>query len=173
MKIALDIGHANGTGARGNGLEEHAVAAQIGKHLEGMLKERGHAVTVIDFPGLSNAADINATVKAANAGGFDIGISLHCDASDNAGAKGGHVCYVSPGGLKLATSIAGPLASLLPGRAERTVKRTNLAVLNQTRPVWVLSECGFITNAGDAAVMRERPEAIAQAIFEGIQGYKR
>ena len=27
MNIALDIGHSKGTGARGNGLEEHDVAA--------------------------------------------------------------------------------------------------------------------------------------------------
>ena len=29
MKIAIDIGHANNTGSRGNGLEEHAVAVTI------------------------------------------------------------------------------------------------------------------------------------------------
>lgn len=172
MKIAIDVGHADGTGARGNGLEEHAVAVKIVKCLEGMLKEAGHAVTVIDLPELSNAADLNATVKAANAGGFDVGVSIHCDASDSSSAKGGHVCYVSASGLKLARAIAEPLARLLPGRAERTVKRTNLAVLNGTRPVWVLAECGFITNAGDAAVMNEKPEAIAQAIFEGIEVYE-
>lgn len=171
MKIALDVGHANGTGARGNGLEEHAVATQIVKHLKESLEDAGHAVTVIDFPEMSNASDLNATVKAANAGGYDFGISIHCDASDNEAARGGHVCYVSNSGLKLARAIAGPLADLLPGRSETTVKRTGLAVLNGTHPTWVLVECGFITNAGDSEIQRDEPEAIAKAIAEGVSVY--
>ena len=32
-KICIDIGHAAGTGATGNGLEEHGVAVQIAAHL--------------------------------------------------------------------------------------------------------------------------------------------
>ena len=36
MNIALDIGHANNTGARGNGREEYAVAKTIAGHLAPM-----------------------------------------------------------------------------------------------------------------------------------------
>lgn len=93
MKIAIDIGHANNTGSRGNGLEEHAVAVTIAERLAPMLQKLGPKVDVIDFPGMSNAQDLNATIKAANEGGYDFGISLHCDASDNPQAHGAHVCF--------------------------------------------------------------------------------
>lgn len=49
-KICIDIGHAAGTGATGNGLEEHGVAVQIAAHLARYLRERGHNVSVIDYP---------------------------------------------------------------------------------------------------------------------------
>ena len=48
-----------------------------------MLRKLGAQVDVIDFPAQSNTADLNATIKAANEGGYDFGISLHCDSSDN------------------------------------------------------------------------------------------
>lgn len=170
MNIALDIGHANGTGARGNGLEEHAVATAIVDHLFTALKDQGHNVHVIDFPNMSNSEDLNATIRAANSGGYDIGISIHCDCAAP-GAHGAHVCYLSASGKRLAQCIAGPLADLLPGRAETTVERPHLAVLKQTRPVWVLCECGFISNASDADVMKHHPESIANAIAEGVDAY--
>ncbi len=49
MNIALDIGHANNTGSRGNGLEEHATAMTIADHLAPMLRAQGHNVEIIDF----------------------------------------------------------------------------------------------------------------------------
>ena len=77
MKIALDIGHARGTGARGNGFEEHAIATSIVDHLFTELKDKGHDVHVIDFPDMSNTGDLNATIRAANSGGYDFGISIY------------------------------------------------------------------------------------------------
>lgn len=173
MKIAIDIGHASGTGARGNGLEEHAVAKEITRYLSGVLRLLGHTVTVIDYPDRSNSDDLNATIREANKGGYDVGISIHCDCSDNPDAKGAHVCYLSTGGKRLADAIAYRLCSLLPGRAEKTVKRENLAVLKRTNPVWVLCECGFISNEHDAAYMRDVPQSISQQIVLGIGDYIR
>lgn len=173
MKIVLDIGHAHGTGARGNGLEEHSIVSFLAEILAPILRKQGHEVTVIDFPDMNNAGDLSSTIKAANSGNFDIGISLHCDCSDNPAARGAHVCYLSSKGHQLAKAIAKPLSTLLPGRAESVVKRDNLAVLKQTRPVWALCECGFISHPGDAHIMRDTPEKIAKAIAEGVQNYSR
>lgn len=171
MKIALDIGHANNTGARGNGHEEHAVVDTIGFHLLHALLSRGHAVTVLDYPDKTNTDDLNATIRAANTGTYDIGISLHCDASDNPNARGAHICYTSVSGKKLAEAIAVTLCADMPGRADKTVRRPNLAILKGTRPVWVLVECGFITNKRDCRVMTETPELIAHDIALGIHNY--
>lgn len=188
-KICIDIGHAAGTGATGNGLEEHGVAVQIAAHLARYLRGRGHAVSVIDYPSLSNAADLNATVRAINAGSYNLAVSLHCDSSDNPDACGAHVCHHrtyhkdgtftdSGQGKALASAIAGPLCKLLPGRADpvqarpdRKKKLSGLQVLRATRPPAVLCECSFITNVADAEMMKNRPELIAQAIGAGILNY--
>lgn len=46
-----------------------------------MLERLGARVDVIDFPKMTNSQDLNATVKVANEGGYDFGISLHCDSA--------------------------------------------------------------------------------------------
>ena len=93
MKVCIDIGHATNTGSTGNGLEEHGIAANIALSLAGKLREQGHHVAIIDFPKMNNDDDLAATVKAINAGGYEISISLHCDASDSIAACGDHVCH--------------------------------------------------------------------------------
>lgn len=191
MKICLDIGHADNTGSRGNGLEEHGIAANIALSLAGKLREQGHHVAVIDFPRMDNDDDLAAAVRAINAGGYDISISLHCDASDSIAACGAHVCHHrnyhddgsytdSPRGKALAEAIAEPLCKLLPGRADHvqarpdrscTPNKTSLYVLRKTVPPAVLVECGFITNSGDAALMRDNPGVIARSIAQGVENY--
>lgn len=173
MKIAIDIGHANGTGARGNGLEEHACCNVIASLLQDLLTKADHDVTVIDFPEESNRDDLNKTIQAANAGGFDFGISLHCDASDNENARGAHVCFYpgSVAGARLAQAIAEPLSKLMPGRSQTTVARGNLAILKKTNCPWVLCECGFISNYVDANMMDACPDWIAEAIAAGVEDF--
>lgn len=171
MKVAIDVGHARGTGSRGNGLEEHAVCAVIAEELSRLLREAGHAAVVYDYPEMSNRGDLNASIAAINAWGADLAVSLHCDCSENVNARGGHVCYVSGTGYRVARAVAGRLCALLPGRAEGVVLRRDLAFLNRTRCAAILCECGFISNAGDAEVQSMRPGAIAGAIAEGICAY--
>ncbi len=171
MKIAIDIGHARMTGARGCGQEEHAVCADIAAALADCLAARGHVCHVLDFPELSNRDDLVATVRAINAGGFDCSVSLHCDASDNAAAKGAHVCYVSERGEKLARAIASELCALLPGRAQQVVRRGDLYVLRHTVCPAVLVECGFITHAFDCHMVTRRKDAVADAIAQGVAAY--
>lgn len=72
---------------------------------------------------------------------------------------------------RLAACIAEPLADLLPGRANTIQARPGLAILKQTRMPWVLCECGFISNAGDADIMKHHPESIANAIAQGVDAY--
>ena len=173
-KIAIDVGHADGSGARGNGLEEHAmcmvIAEELKECLEGFRLQRFSA-EVIDFPEKGNSGDLVATVKAVNAGGYDACVSLHMDASDNDAARGAHVCYVSSNGKRMAKEIALRLCGQLPGRAKQVVQRTDLYVLRKTQPVAVLVECGFITNYGDAKWVKEHVTEVARAIALGVAAY--
>lgn len=173
MKIAIDIGHANHTGATGNGLEEHEIAARIGNFTALLLRTNGREVNVIDYPQESNSTDLNKTIIAANMGCYDFGVSIHCDASDNKEAKGASVLFY-PGsvqGSKLAVCVAEPLCRMLPGRANSVISRPGLAVLKKTKSPWVLVECGFITNKHDSVILRDHPEQIANAIKDGILSY--
>lgn len=82
--IIIDIGHADGTGARScydPSIEEHATCVPVGKRLAEILRARGHEVDVIDFPEHSNSSDLNSTISKANSLGADLLISLHRDAA--------------------------------------------------------------------------------------------
>ena len=46
--------------------------------------------------------------------------------------------------------------------------RPGLYVLKKTNMPAVLVEIGFISNPGDAALMRNNPELFAQGIYNGI-----
>lgn len=171
MKIAIDIGHARGTGAQGNGKEEHAVCSDIAAELLDVLAARGHVCYVVDFPEMSNRDDLVATVREINHLAPDFSLSLHCDASDHPDAHGAHVCYTSASGKALASHISKPLCALLPGRAQPIMRRTDLYVLNKTRCPAVLVECGFITHKDDCRIVTQRKEAVASAIAQGIDVY--
>lgn len=188
--IIFDIGHARRTGAAAWGREEHEEAAALAAELRLKGEGAGFAVTVLDFPEKTNRADLNATIEAANAMKADFGISLHFDCAtqrvqsgtDEEGeplynefpdtrARGAHVCYLSDQGKRMAGFIAARLCALLPGRAQRTVYRNDLAVLKHTRAPWALVECGFITSPADMNFVTHNREAVAAAIIGGIADY--
>ena len=169
LKIALDVGHARLTGASGNGLQEHEVAARLAHYVKEMLCGQPHiTANIVDFPELSNAGDLSAAIRAINSGGYDAVVSLHCDCSDNPAARGAHVIHKTLAGYALGIEIAERLAVHLPGRAKSIVQRHDLAILNRTAPPAVLVECGFLSNAQDAAVLQARPILLARAISGGI-----
>lgn len=183
IKIAIDVGHADGTGAAAHGYEEHEVALGVAEELkccfDNFRGEEKYQVDIIDFPNKTNKQDLAASVNAINAGDYDVAISLHCDAAYttsvskdgmtttttiNEKARGAHVCYYSQRGKSLAEEIASGLCNIMIGRAERTQLRKDLYFLKRTKPVAVLVECGFITNKDDVNVMVEAPEIIARSI---------
>lgn len=172
-RIAIDIGHAACTGARGNGCEEHAVCEVIASSLRRQLTKAlpDYKIEIIDFPGMDNKGDLLATGKALKNNKYTLCVSLHCDWDDSPTAKGAHVCYNEAIDKPLAEEIAEYICDLLPGRAQRLVRRTGLHVLNSSDEPHVLVECGFISNPGDAKIIHEFPEEVAEAITKGIVNY--
>lgn len=196
-RVAIDVGHARGTGAAGCGFQEHEMCKVVARELKAALegfKVDEYEADVVDFEEKSNSGDLSATVEAVNAGGYDVCVSLHMDAAsrvaryetvvDEDGIKrkepvyevnpvphGAHVCYVSASGKALAREIALRLCPQMPGRAEQVVKRGDLYVLRRTRPVAVLVECGFITNEGDAMWVYEHADKVALSIALGVAAF--
>ncbi len=172
-RIAIDIGHATGTGARGNGYEEHAACEVIACSLRRQLMHAlpDYKIEIIDFPEMDNKGDLSATGKDLKNNKYTLCVSLHCDCADSPTAKGAHVCYNEAIDKPLAEEIAEYLCDLLPGRSQRLVQRTGLHVLNSSDEPHVLAECGFISNPGDAKIIHEFPDKIAEAITKGIVNY--
>lgn len=169
--VILDIGHANGTGARNKekGLEEHAINTVICKLLKEKLENYGAKVKVLDFPEMDNGPELSKTVREANAiSGAKVLVSLHSDCSDSKSAKGGHVCYYGDASKKWAEKLAKYIAELLPGRAEHVVNRPNLAILKVKSCTPILCEGGFISNDHDSEIQSKHPELIAEAYFKGL-----
>lgn len=171
MKVAIDIGHARMTGSRGCDEEEHELCARMAPLLQGALEAYGVEADVIDFPEMPNDAEFVRATQEINVGGYDLSVSLHCDANDKTSARGAHVCYVSSEGRRLAEAIAKHLCPLMPGRADRTVRRPGLYVLAHTRPVAVLVETGFITNPDDCARLVGDAAALMEAVAAGVHDY--
>lgn len=186
MKIAIDIGHADGTGAKHAGQEEHAtVEAFVNNALLPAFKKAGYTdVDIIDYPDKSNTDDLNQTVSAANARGYDVLISCHRDAaSSEVDAEG----FMEPHGahaIHFSTSINGKLlaklimkkaglAKILPGRSEIVQARDGLAILKRTKCVAVLLELGFITNKNDREIFENKADKIASCIVKGVTYYKK
>ncbi len=180
-KIYIDQGHNPqnpNSGAEGNGYREQDLVYTIGQELSEILQAEGYE-TRLSRPtpdtqlGTSNATSLAARVNDANTWGADYFISLHANASELAGASGSEALVYN------LNSVAADLGeSILRGLAETTglpnrgvVQRTNLYVLRRTRMPAVLVELGFITNAGDAALMANSPQLFALGVANGITAY--
>ncbi|MBO5928747.1 MAG: N-acetylmuramoyl-L-alanine amidase [Clostridia bacterium] len=180
-KIYIDQGHNPqnpNAGAEGNGYREQDLVYTIGQELAAILQAEGYE-TKLSRPtpetqlGTSIATSLAARVNEANSWGADYFISLHANASELAGASGSEALVYR------LNSVAADLgASILRGLADATglpnrgvTQRTNLYVLRRTRMPAVLVELGFITNAGDAALMANSPQLFALGVANGITAY--
>ena len=76
----------------------------------------------------------------------------------------------SPISMVLAKEIDGRLISLFPGIRHRSIKKSNLYVLGNTRMPAVLVECGFLSNDIERGFLKEaeNQKRLAQAIKQGV-----
>lgn len=182
IKVFIDQGH-NPTnpnaGAEGSGLREQDLVYEIGIRLAELLNSdpefeaRLSRNSPTEILGETTAQSLRARTDAANSWGADIFISLHANASTVTSASGseGLVYKIPSAAYTLSEDILTEL-SLATGLQNRgTAARPGLYVLRKTKMPAVLVELGFITNAGDAALMRDEPELFARGIYEGIRRY--
>ncbi len=181
-KIYIDQGHNPenpNAGAVGNGLREQDVTYRVGQELAGLLRRSGNWEVRLSRPtpetqlGTSNTSSLRARVNGANSWGADYFISIHTNASDNPNASGVEAyAYSRPSrAFELGEDIVDEIVDIT-GLRDRGMKvRPGLYVLKNTSMPAVLVELGFITNPGDATIMRDNPQLFAQGIYEGIVDY--
>ena len=181
-KIYIDQGHnpsgAN-TGAEGNGLREQDVTYEVGRRLAALLRQNGNwdvrlsRNTPDEVLGNSNATSLRARVDEANLWGADYFISVHTNGSTDPSAKGVEAyAYSRPSrAFSLGEDIVDSLVEATGFPKRGMFVRPGLYVLKKTSMPAVLVEIGFISNPGEAAVMRNNPGLFAQGIYNGIVEY--
>lgn len=182
IKIYIDQGHNPqnpNAGAEGNGLREQDIVYRIGTELAALLRANPNFEVRLSRPtassqlGSSNSESLRLRVNDANSWGADYFISLHTNASSLPAASGVEAfAYSEPSAaFSLGEDILREL-SRTTGLKNRGMKvRPGLYVLRKTAMPAVLVELGFITNAGDAALMNNSPQLFARGIYEGILDY--
>ena len=182
IKIYIDQGHNPvnpNAGAEGSGLREQDLVYQIGQDLARLLRGNGNFDVRLSRPtpdtqiGSSNNTSLRLRVQDANTWGADYFISLHTNASENASASGSEAFAYARGtpAYRLGEDILVGLNATTGLRNRGMQVRPSLYVLKKTTMPAVLVELGFITNAGDAYLMRDRPELFARGVYDGIVAF--
>ena len=171
--IILDKGHSeNGKpdpGASGNNLVEAIVTDQLGDIVKSKLA--GYDAEVLFTP-RGSLSERAAYANYAIAQKADCFISLHCNAHN--GLASGYESHVHPTAppeeVAIAESIHTAVATyyVQKGFVDRGLKRSDFAVLRETKMPAVLLENLFIDNPVDAAFLRDNLPAIGNEIAYAI-----
>ncbi len=182
IKIYIDQGHNPenpNAGAEGNGLKEQDLVYVIGQRLASRLRANPNFEVRLSRPtedtllGTSNSTSLAARVNDANRWGADYFISLHTNAAASSSASGTEALVYDRNSraYDFAREILTNLTDVT-GLRDRGVKsRPGLYVLRKTQMPATLIELGFITNPGDATLMRDAPDLFAEGIYRGILEY--
>ena len=178
-KIYIDQGHnpePPNTGAVGNGLREQDISYEVGRRLAALLRRSGNYEVRLSRPtpqtqlGTSNTSSLRARVDDANAWGADYFISIHTNGSTDPSARGVEAYAYSRDSraFRLGDDIVDSLVAATGFPRRGMFVRPGLYVLRKTNMPATLVEIGFISNPGEAAVMRDNPDLFARGIYNGI-----
>ncbi len=182
IKIYIDQGHNPvnpNAGAEGNGLREQDLVYTIGQRLADRLRANPDFEVRLSRPtrdtqlGTSTGTSLAARVNEANRWGADYFISLHTNAASSSSASGSeaYVYTRNSRAFDFAEDILTNLTDVTGLRDRGVQARPGLYVLRKTQMPATLLELGFITNPGDAALMRDNPGLFAEGIYQGILEY--
>ncbi len=195
--IVVDAGHNfggdDGAYATNNGVtySERDLNMEVAVKLKSELENRGYTVAMTrnesDRETLSAMQSLDKRVKLANDLNATLFVSVHHNSADAVSANGVEVFYSTNaqddrmGGKSpdqsriekskaMATSVVNNICSKT-GAINRGPKNGNLNVCRNTNMPAILIECGFITNANEAARCADsnNQTIVAKAIAEAIQ----
>lgn len=170
-KIFLNYGHGGqDCGAVGfSGINfERDINKKIGKKIAWRLRAAGHSVKTFQ-----QKNSFKEVAEKANAGQYDLIVSIHCNAAGDTRANGTETLYfpTSHKGIKAASIIQKELVAGV-GLRDRGIKpRGDLHVLRHTKAPAVLVELAFISNSDEEKLLTGKPGAFSKAVAAGINEY--
>lgn len=193
-KIIIDAGHGGKDPGKIQGkMREKSYTLDIAKRLQRILTKRGYTVVLVRERDVF--LELEDRAKKANAAKADLFVSIHFNAAAAKSARGVETWMLTPVGeasfanktvkkkadagnrfdawnLLLAYKIQSALSAKIDAE-DRGVKCANFTVLRDLKCPGILVECGFFTNASEAALIARtnRRELIAQGIADGISSY--
>jgi N-acetylmuramoyl-L-alanine amidase len=178
VKIFIDSGHGGkDPGAVGNGLYEKNVVLDLAKRVEAKLKQY-KGVEILQSRTTDVFLELSERADKANNWGADCFISLHLNAASDASAKGFET-YVYNGSIGPETIAFQNviheeiLRQIGANVRDRGKKRANFAVLRETNMIALLGENLFVTNSGEAALLKQTTflEKVAQGYVTGLERF--
>jgi len=174
FKVFLDAGHnfaPPDTGAAGFGLREQDVTFEVADTVRALLEFHGIEVrmsrrNLTDILGRTLSESLSLRAEMSNNFGADYCVSIHCNAG---GGMGAETYAFKRGGLgdQLAHKIQAQLVNV--GMRNRGVKYSqDFFMLRRPIAPAVLVELGFIDNANDNDILRNRQFELAKAVAIGI-----
>lgn len=177
-KIFINPGHDlscdPGAVNEAEGVTEAEIVAEIGEAVGRYLELAGYEVEVMQDNNLAGeAGPYDASVcGSANRGGYDVFVSIHCNAAESSFANGAETFYYpgSRNGVTLAEAIQLQIVNNIDVD-DRGIKGANFSVLKNTNMVAVLVEMAFISNAYDVHIIKANKDEFARAIARGVTDY--
>lgn len=196
QRIVIDAGHGGKDPGTVKGkMREKTYTLDIAKRLQRILTKRGYTVVLVRDKDVF--LELSDRSKKANAAKADLFVSIHFNWAAAKSARGIETWMLTPVGeapfankkvkkeaeatagnrfdtwnLLLAYKVQSALANKIDAD-DRGVKCANFSVLKDLKCPGILVECGFFSNAAEAALIARtnRRELIAQGIADGISAY--
>ena len=169
--VYIDAGHGGkDSGAVANGIKEKDLNLIIALKVRDKLNDNG--VEVVMNRDTDVFVDFKETAKHANNVNPDVFVSIHNNSSTSSSAYGIESFYSKDIDINFGTGIHNRLI-YNTGAYNRGFKKDTYYVTNHTTMPAILVEGGFLTNAEEAAKLKQDyyQEAIANAIVDGVMEY--
>lgn len=171
MTIVVDAGHGGkDSGARGSRALEKDHALDIARRLRRHLEARG--ATVLMSRDSDTFISLQGRVDFANSRRANLFVSVHINASVNKSASGTETYYYTAQSQALAREVHKELVKST-GLKDRGLRQARFFVVRKTWMPSILTECAYISNAGDEAMLAQATnrEKIAAGISRGVTNY--
>jgi N-acetylmuramoyl-L-alanine amidase CwlD len=178
--IVIDPGHGGSdSGAMHNGLTEKDINFDISKRLRTILVARGWQVKMtrdsdvdVYAPNDSAHDELQARDDFANNSGARLLISVHSNAFTTSALSGTTTYYFKADSYALADAVHARFVSALPTKDDG-VRKENFYVIHHANMPAILIETAFLSNPGDAALLRSAAflQKIATSIADGVGDY--